>query len=84
MRFQDFLCSHDRVCDDSDIMGIIYFHSWGEANMYSHELSFNRCDVHSLDLGLIDNMVVEPNVGGSCCNMGFLYASISNDSGMVE
>ena len=52
--------------------------------MYSHELSFNRCDVHSLDLGLIDNMVVEPNVGGSCCNMGFLDASISGDSSMVE
>ena len=83
MRFEDFVSSRDKVSEDYDIVGVIVFHSKDEVNIDGHEFSFDRGDIHCLDLELFSNRVVFPDVGSSCCYIGFFDTTISDNSRTV-
>lgn len=84
VQFQDLLSGSNRVGNDSNVMDIISCYGQSKTNLYGHKFSFNGCDIYSLDLRLIDNIVIEPNMGSDYCNIVFLYVSISNDSSIVR
>ena len=48
-------------------MGVITFYCKGETDAYSHELSLDGSNVHCLDLELLDNVIIFPNVGSGYC-----------------
>jgi len=84
MQLEDFVGSSDGICDNGDIMDVIFFHCRDETDAYGYELGFNRSDIHCLDLELLDNLIIFPNVDSSCCYIGFLDASIGNNKGIVR
>ena len=84
MQLKDFVGSSDGICDNSDIVGVISFHCRDETDAYGYELGFNRSDIHCLDLKLLNNLIIFPNVGSSCCYIGFLDTSTGNNRGIVR
>lgn len=51
--------------------------------MDGHELCFNRHNIDKLDLKLLGDRVVRPNVSNCCYNMEFFDITIYNDGGIV-
>jgi len=65
-------------------MIVLVVHCWDETNAYGHEFGFHGCDVHGLGMELVYDGVAGPNVGDSCCNIGFLNTTIGNDGSAMR
>ena len=82
-KFQDFLCHGDGICNDDDNMDVIYLHGWYKASVNGHEFGLYRCHIYGVDLKVLDNRIVGPDMSDCCGDMGFLNTSICNDSNVV-
>jgi len=84
VEFKDLVSSRDRVSEDNDIIDVIIFYGKNEANVDDYEFSFDRGNIHCLDLELFSDRIVFPDVGNSYCYIGFFDTAISNDNGIMR